>query len=232
MVTCTYRNNLTDLEIWEYDISISETHVLDKDIIIEDLYQGGTLNLNGHSLTVAGNLIHSNGILNVNGGQLFVEKNYRIQGKNVASDGTVTYGNSTGYLQMRNEEDYVLVGGRFVTQSRYNHGSYLTAGTLEVKGDFFQNYYSVYSASVYNFNATGSHKTILSGTGHQRIAFTNPGSSSFNQLIITKSMEEGYTFNTTPVWRELTEKTVDNQLLQHHRTNCGKYSYHCNFKVG
>ena len=206
-------NNLTDLEIWEYDISISETHVLDKDIIIEgDLYlKGGTLDLNGHSLTVAGNLIHSNGILNVNGGQLFVEKNYRIQGKNVASDGTVTYGNSTGYLQMRNEEDYVLVGGRFVTQSRYNHGSYLTAGTLEVKGDFFQNYYSVYSASVYNFNATGSHKTILSGTGHQRIAFTNPGSSSFNQLIITKSMEEGYTFNTTPVWRELTEKTVDNQ---------------------
>ena len=69
----------------------------------------------------------------------------------MASDGTVTYGNSSGRLIMTNENDYVLVGGRFVTQSRYNHSSYLTAGILEVKGDFNQNYYSSYSSSAYNF---------------------------------------------------------------------------------
>lgn len=205
--------NFTGLDIWRHDLSVNGNHILNRDIIIEgDLYlKGGTLNLNGYNLTVAGNLIHSSGDLNVNGGQLFVEKNYRIQSKNVASDGTVTYGNSSGRLIMTNENDYVLVGGRFVTQSRYNHSSYLTAGILEVKGDFNQNYYSSYSSSAYNFSAKGSHKTILSGKEHQKVFFINPGTSGFNELVITKSLEEGYTLNTTPVWKDLKIETVDSE---------------------
>lgn len=78
----------------------------------------------------------------------FCREKLQDTGKNVASDGTVTYGNSTGYLQMRNEEDYVLVGGRFVTQSRYNHGSYLTAGTLEVKGTFSKLLFRIFSKCI------------------------------------------------------------------------------------
>ena len=112
---------------------------------------------------------------------------------------------------MRNENDYVLVGGRFVTQSAHNHGAYLTAGTLEIKGDFNQFNHPSYSTSAYNYNATGSHRTILNGTEHQRVMFTNPETSSFNELVITKSLEEGYTFNATPVWKSLKEEPADNE---------------------
>ena len=50
----------------------------------------------------------------------------------------VTYGGSLSYLIMSNEEDYVLVEGDFVTQTYYSHENLLTAGVLEIKGDFLQ----------------------------------------------------------------------------------------------
>ena len=210
---CLKGSSFTDLVTWGYDLSINGNHTLNRDVIVEgNLYiKGGTLNLNGYSLNVGEDLIHSSGTLNVNGGQLFVEKNYRIQSKNISSNGVVTYTGSYAYLQMRNENDYVLVGGRFVIQSAHNHGAYLTAGTLEIKGDFNQFNHPSYSTSAYNYNATGSHRTILNGTEHQRVMFTNPETSSFNELVITKSLEEGYTFNATPVWKSLKEEPADNE---------------------
>jgi len=74
----------------------------------------------------------------INKGQLLVEGSYRIQSRNYQADGTFEYGRCYGYLRMNNEEDYVRVGRDFVTQSYYSHASYLTAGILEVKGDFTQ----------------------------------------------------------------------------------------------
>ncbi len=50
----------------------------------------------------------------------------------------LTYGYSNAYLIMNSDEDYVLVEGDFVTQTYYSHEGRITAGTLEVKGDFIQ----------------------------------------------------------------------------------------------
>src|SRR5690606_27468488 len=168
--------------------------------------KGSVVDLNGYSLTVRGNLIQSRGTVKINGGQLIVEGDYRLQSENVSGDGTVTYSASSGKLEMIDEEDYVLVNGDFAIQSSYKHTDYLKAGILEVKGDFTQKRNSTYSDSAYNFNANTYHKVVLSGNGIQNINFQNPGSSRFNHLIITKPLEYGYIFNTTKnIWNSIEE---------------------------
>ena len=148
-----------------------------------DLYlNGGTIDLNGHKLTVYNSLVQSNGTMYVHGGQVIVTGNYRIQTKN--ADGT--YSNSYGILVMTNAADYVQVGGGFVTQSYYSHNTYLTAGTLEVKGDFTQKLFDSSSGHT-NFNASGSHKVVLSGTSLQTVYFESPDYSRFNILELNTS---------------------------------------------
>ena len=112
-----------------------------------------------------GNLIQSSGTVKINGGQLIVEGDYRLQSENVSGDGTVTYSASSGKLEMIDEEDYVLVNGDFAIQSSCKHTDYLKAGILEVKGDFTQKRNSTYSGSANNFNANTYHKVVLSGNG-------------------------------------------------------------------
>jgi hypothetical protein len=146
---------------------------------------GTTLNLNGKTLTVEGNLIQSGGQLWVNGGRLVVKGDYRIQTATKAADGTVSYSASSGYLQMTNVADTVLVNGQFVTQTTTGSptGALLTAGVLEVKGDFTQKSGGS-SYGIYDFFASGTHKVLLSGTGLQTVSFENPSPSysHFNQL--------------------------------------------------
>jgi hypothetical protein len=95
------------------------------------------------------------------------------------------------YLKMVNEADYVKVGGSFSTYSWYNHTEYLTAGTMEVKGDFIQKGYSGSSNSSYNFKASGTHKVILSGSEKQAVSFNYPQYSNFNTLELRNYSEEG-----------------------------------------
>ena len=136
------------------------------------------------------------GYLKINNGTLIVKGNYNI----ASADGT-SY--SSGRLYMQNEADRVVVEGNFLMYSQYGHRSYLTAGTLEVKGNFTQRSRSrsSYGSAPNNFYTTGSHKTILSGDGKQTVQFENPHSSysHFNILEITNSSTEGVDFNSTIV---------------------------------
>lgn len=59
---------------------------------------------------------------------------------------------------MKNAENYILVNGNMCVASIYN-SSTLTAGTIEIKGDFTQLTYS----SANNFYCSDAHKVILSG---------------------------------------------------------------------
>jgi hypothetical protein len=90
---------------------------------------GGPIDLNGYKLKVKGDLIQTGSTLYINGGQLEVEGDYRIE-----NNGDYVF----AYLKMVNESDYVKVGGSFSTYSWYNHTEYLTAGTMEVKGDLYR----------------------------------------------------------------------------------------------
>jgi hypothetical protein len=137
---------------------------------------------------VEGDFVHSGGVLNVNGGQLIVKGDYRIQKKD--SEG---YTYSSGRLNMANANDHILVEHDFVMDSMYQHDGGTTdarlhAGTLEIKGNFTQQ--STNSEGSYpheNFEALGAHKVHLSGTGTQTVSFEDASSSSshFNELLLT-----------------------------------------------
>ncbi|HOV27632.1 MAG TPA: fibronectin type III domain-containing protein [Pseudobacteroides sp.] len=165
------------------------------EVIYGDLnISGSTLDLNGKVLKVNGNLTQTGGTMYIDGGRLEVSGDYVIKNPSY-----YTYAN----LKMTNEEDYVKVGGSFTQHSYYSHEGLLTAGTMEVKGDFIQDVNSSYSGNSANFNATGTHLVILNGTSMQNIKFDSPAQSYFNKLKIIRSVNNGYKFNTTPVWKEL-----------------------------
>ncbi|KNY26205.1 PKD domain containing protein [Pseudobacteroides cellulosolvens ATCC 35603 = DSM 2933] len=183
---------------------------LNEDTIINSTVYllGNTLDLNGHKLTINGSLIQSGGVLSINGGSLIVNGDYRIQTESKASDGTITYVKGNGCLKMLNKNDYVLVSGNFYIQSGDVNGpSMLNAGVLEVKGDFIQLAGQYYNYGTYdrknNFTPGGNHKVVLSGSEVQNVNFQYPNDSFINILQITKPIETGYTFNKTPVWKQL-----------------------------
>lgn len=74
---------------------------------------GGTLNLNGYTLTVNGDLIQAAGMVQVNGGCLHVNGDYRLQSK-TAED---SYDVSSAVFMMTKEEDRVHVTGDLVVNS-------------------------------------------------------------------------------------------------------------------
>jgi hypothetical protein len=174
------------------DLILTSNFTLTKNMVCKNLnLNGGTLDLNGYKLLVNGNLLQSAGTLYINKGRLEVAEDYKIQ----SSSG----GYSSGTLKMVNESDYVYIGGSFLTDSWKSHVNYLTAGTMEVKGDFTQK--STYVSSSYsdrkNFHASGTHKVILSGSTTQTVSFQYP-SSSYSQFNILEISEDAYgvQFNT------------------------------------
>ncbi|MCI5118524.1 MAG: hypothetical protein D3913_11335, partial [Candidatus Electrothrix sp. LOE1_4_5] len=182
--------------------------VLSKDLTItpseESVLQlyGAMLDLNGHTLTVEGDLVHSGGLLNVNGGKLIVKGDYRIQKEN--ADGSSTYGN--GQLKMINKLDHIIVEGNFVMDSSGSHDGKLTAGTLELKGNFIQK--STYTGRYDNFKASGTHKVLLSSSGPQEVSFEDASSSQshFNELLLT-----------TNTLKTFTTKVAVTKLFNHQR---------------
>ncbi len=70
------------------------------------------------------------------------------------------YSTRSGSLNMSNESDYVLVNGNVTVQS--NAGSTLTAGILEIKGNFSQStfLYTDYE-STYTYGASGFRASEL-----------------------------------------------------------------------
>ncbi len=148
-----------------------------------DMTQRGNINVNKGAFNVGGNYLHRQGSLDLNNGRVNIDGDYRIQrvtGQN--SSGGNVYGVSYGTLKMNDENDYLCVVGKMVDQSYYGDGSSyndLTAGTLELKGDFYQ-----IASSSSNFNAKGDHKVIFSGADTQRVEFKSEG-SGFNILAGT-----------------------------------------------
>ncbi|MCL2052998.1 MAG: hypothetical protein FWG90_00945 [Oscillospiraceae bacterium] len=147
----------------------------------------GTLDLNGHKLTVKGGLLQSGGVVNINGGELEIEGDYRIQRLNNGN-----YVASAGTLNMTKPADLVKVNGSFITQSSASHSNLLAAGTLEIGGDLTQ----VSGGSVYNFYTSGTHTVVLNGNQKQSVSIANNSQSysRINNLKITNTSDEGVDF--------------------------------------
>ena len=148
---------------------------------------GGTLDLNGYTLTIHGDIHQTNGVLFVDGGKLTVDGDYgiyRTQKNSTTGDTEIIC--TDGYLKMVKAADSVTVGGNLTVCIDEDTSRYLTAGTLVLKGNFRQ-IYDGYSTTAYGFCATGTHTTILAGEGTQELSFDS-SASGFNEL----KTAEGY----------------------------------------
>ncbi|SDJ62915.1 intein N-terminal splicing region/RHS repeat-associated core domain-containing protein, partial [Lachnospiraceae bacterium G41] len=147
----------------------------------EDLSVEGTLTINGNMYGNGKNINAGNLVLNA---PLYVDKAKIYVSNNLS----VEY---YGYLIMTDENDYVLVNGNFTFNAINGHSGKLTAGVLELRGDFTQNYYQ-------NFIASGTHTTIFSRkkstTGReyvQTITFNAyAGTTRFNKIVLKKKDKE------------------------------------------
>jgi len=151
---------------------------LTRNVTYNDLIISGAINLNGFTMTVNGDLI-VNGTVSFNGGGIIV-------------NGDCTFNSR---LSMQNENDYLFVTGDFTVSGGSNpHIDHLTAGTVELKGNFSQ----LSTNAIYVYYATGTHRTIFSGTGTQEISFENTSShaNGFNMLETTNNSTEGIVFKT------------------------------------
>lgn len=126
------------------------------------VYYGG--HLNGNSLTVTNNLFARQ--ITPGGGTLTAEKNFT----SIAAD----------CLVMTNTNDHVIVKGNFTANQSMNPAS-ITKGVLEIQGNFSQ------SGTSTSFLASGTHKTILTGTA-KSVVFANPGTSWFNEIELSPGM--------------------------------------------
>jgi len=188
---------------WSHDIAFVGERTLTDDIKIGgSMYALNKLHLKGKNLEVGENII-VNDVIYIEGGSMTTQKNLFVQYESVNADGTYSYDNTSyGSLVMENENDYIGVGKDFVLNAYYNSPVF-SAGVLEVKGNIIQKN-AYYNRTI---NATGTHKTILSGTDTQTITFDTK-ESKFNILEVTKPIEQ-YKFNLKTPWNELIETTVD-----------------------
>ena len=164
--------NHSELYIQRGNLTLSDGSMvgekLNADKIVSDLYLGaGEYDLNGHTLTVTGDLIQSGGIMKINGGTLNIGGDYRIQTKHITENET-EYTNSTGYLVMTDENDRVNISGDFITGSVNSHEEKLTDGIMAVGGDFILD-----SCNSKAFAASDNHKVILNGHSDQTVNFSS-----------------------------------------------------------
>lgn len=162
----------------------------------ENLRIAGSLELNGYTLTVQHpTLLVELGRENTLNGKLL------ISGNLLAQD-TLTFDQAeiriTGNCELReslvmqHEDDYLLVRGDFIVE----HGTYpddpvgadhLTAGTVELKGNYIQ--HNGNGSSYYAYCETGTHQTIFSGDKSQRIIMSNTREiDQFYNLVLTNPL--------------------------------------------
>lgn len=137
-----------------------------------------------------------------------------LNGHKLTVNGDLTVSN--GILKMTNLYDKVIVNGNFTTKSSSDHSSYLTDGTMEIKGNFNQIKNDT-SGSYRNFDCSNNHRVIFNGTGKQTIHFdsTNSGFANVsfkNSYIEFDSGIRGWTLQEDTVINNDTKLDLYNTL--------------------
>ena len=164
----------------EYDdLSVNNGYTLTEDKEVNNvILSGGTLDLNGHSLVVHGNVTVSYGTLYINRGYLNCLGNFSVS-------------NYRSQLTMDNVNDKILVSGDFVWD--YANSDSISNGVIEVKGDFKDN--TTYNS--YTFGSTGNNKVLLSGDAKQNIEQKNM--HSFINILELDNHSQGGISAATPI---------------------------------
>ena len=89
------------------------------------IFENGTatqsIDLNGYTLTIKGNVVNNRINLIISKGRLIIEGDFRLQVPRNIGGGNEALRWSSGTLRMLNDEDYVLVTGDFYQDSYYSH---------------------------------------------------------------------------------------------------------------
>ena len=166
-------------------------YTLTKDVTYEDDLNmiDGTMNLNGHTLTVKGNFIQSGGKIEINGGRLVIEGDYRQQ--TVSQSGT--YGKSGAILSMKNGEDEVIIAGDYYSSTLADNREYMTDGTIKLSGNM------TITEDAYSFYPAGNHRLILEGDREQTVSIRKTQKNVIHNLTINNTSEEGINTETVKV---------------------------------
>jgi len=125
------------------------------------------------------------------GGNLLVRSIFNVSGQTLVVDGDLLVADGpSARLRMQSAADSVVVNGNATFNGAAAVASDLSAGVLDLKGDFTQiGTTGPLPAGGNNFLASGTHRTRFSGTGAQVITFSQPDSSVFNDLLITNTTQ-------------------------------------------
>ncbi|MCM1061664.1 MAG: dockerin type I repeat-containing protein, partial [Eubacterium sp.] len=189
------KTTVTDADITSYfetyktvDMLYTNRVVYEEWILTEDYTTYGSLtieadvDLNGHTLTIGGNVDHKSGEILFHNGTLKIDGDYLNATPSVDSGKKEYYAKSDGRLNMVWDNDYMLVGGNFITNVYYGNCNKISMGNIEIKGDVLD-----YTDTNGGFwVAEDENKVILSGTGNQTIHF-EISSSHFNDLEMRNS---------------------------------------------
>jgi len=175
-----------DVEFW--------SHLYDNKV-------ASSIDLNGYTLLIKGDVVNNRVNLRIGGGTLIIEGDYKLQIPQDIGEEQPLLRWTYGTLRMLYDEDYMLVMGDFLQDSYYSHTKCLIAGTLEVKGDFRQITTNYKHDTYFNFDANGTHKVILSGEGVQIVDFEDPETNQFNILEIPETDKPGHIIVFTSEWR-------------------------------
>ncbi|MBQ4536381.1 MAG: PKD domain-containing protein, partial [Lachnospiraceae bacterium] len=165
---------------WSGSVILTESDTLDKNITIED-----TFTIRKEIYAEASS---------INAGNMVLEAPFHVQSAQIhcVGDFTVSY---NGKLLMQEREGYLLVGRNFTTNSTYTDNELLTAGTMEIRGDFRQPSYRYK-----NFRASGEHVVILNPINSTAESLYTPtiilqynwDYKWFNKLILKKPTDHYY----------------------------------------
>ena len=155
--------------------NISRLHVENNLVLIGD----GTLDVLDGEVVVDGNLNQNSdgfydNLLVLGRGLITIVGDYNLA---VAANG-----GQRAILDMSEEAGILRVNGNFTINSSIGHDGRLTAGILEIGGDFKQETATSFSSPLDNFAPSGSHTVVLNGIEQQAIFFQNANSSYFNNL--------------------------------------------------
>lgn len=165
--------------------TLSEDIVIDGDFTLLK----GKLDLSGHDFVINGDLIHSGGIIELNGGSLTVKGDYRRQYIYVQDEERIIE-NSAGILVMNKENDYMLIEGDYIDSGVRDEYEFLTAGTLEIKGNITHEDTLDYK----HLQTSSNHIIKFTGSGEQII--DNKSSITFANMIIEQSESGSISWNS------------------------------------
>ncbi len=135
-----------------YAITAEDRTISSEVTLMEDLEVGnltitsGKLDLNGHNLIVQGNIKHTDGQLYANGGMITCYGNYTMSGGALYS--------------MSSQDSYLCIYGNFRYLGEKVH-SYINAGVMEIKGDFYQD---TENSSVTSTDGSNGNTSHISGS--------------------------------------------------------------------